>query len=120
MVTDAGSRVALVVVSAAVGAGLGALSGRILFGGTAWVLIPWALGAIAIGILADRMGTAILASALYGYLLVAMFLLTANTSHTALLPRLLFAFGLALVGPVCAIPAAVIARLIMKRVRSRS
>ncbi|MDL9977961.1 hypothetical protein [Microbacterium candidum] len=120
MVTDTGSRAAFVLVSAAVGAGLGALSGQILFGGTAWTLIPWALGAIAIGIFANRMGTAILASGLYGYLLVALFLLTANTSHTALLPRILFALGLAFVGPVCAIPAAVVARLITKRVRSRS
>lgn len=116
MVTN---RVLVVVVSGLVGPGLGALSGRILFGGTAWNLTPWAIAAIAIGVVARELRTALLASACYGYLLVAAFLLVANTGNAPLGQRILFAAGLALVGPVCAIPLAVVTRAIAVRTRRR-
>ena len=111
------TRILTLVISGAVGAGLGALSGRILFGGTAWNMIPWAIIAIAIGLLADNGRTVLLASGIYGYLLVAVFLYTANTGNTPFAGRILFALALGLVGPVCSIVLTVITRLIRLGVR---
>ncbi|MGN6198676.1 hypothetical protein [Humibacter sp.] len=106
------TRILTVVVSGAVGVGLGALSGRILFDGTAWNMIPWAIVAIAIGLVTDNRRTALLASGTYGYLLVAVFLYAANTGNTPVAQRILFALALGLVGPVCTIALTVITRLI--------
>ena len=110
-------RVLIVAGSALVGIGLGALSGRILFGGTAWNMIPWAIAALAIGVVARELRTALLASALYGYLLVAVFLLVANAGSAPVWQRILFAAALGLVGPVCAIPLALLARAVSARFR---
>ena len=106
------TRTLTIVISGAVGVGLGALSGRILFDGTAWNLIPWAIIAIAIGLVADNQTTALLASGIYGYLLVAVFLYAANTADTPIAGRVLFALVLGFVGPVCSIALTVVARLI--------
>jgi hypothetical protein len=65
-------RILGIVISGLVGAGIGALSGRILFGGSAWNLIPWGIGAVAIGLIADDRRTALLAFGAYGYLLSAV------------------------------------------------
>ncbi|GAB3808905.1 hypothetical protein GCM10028798_35770 [Humibacter antri] len=113
------TRTLTVVVSGAVGVGLGALSGRILFGGTAWNLIPWAIAAIAIGLIVYDRRTALLASAIYGYLLVAAFLYAANTGNSTVAGRILFALALALVGPVCSITLTSIVRLIRFRASRR-
>lgn len=113
------TRTLTVGISGAVGIGLGALSGRILFDGTVWNLIPWAIVAIAIGLIADHGRTALLASGVYGYLLVAVFLYAANTSNTPIAQRILFALVLALIGPVCSIALTVIARLIYLRAARR-
>lgn len=110
------TRVLTVVASGLVGVGLGAVSGRILFGGSAWNLIPWAIVAIVIGLIADDRRTALLASGIDGHLLSAVFLYVANTSNTPLAQRLLFALALALVGPICSIALTVLARLIYRRV----
>jgi len=106
-----------VAISALVGIGLGALSGQILFGGSAWNVIPWAAVACAIGIVMRRLGAAVAASVVYGYLLVAVFLFAANTSSTALVQRVLFSLALGLVGPVCSIPITLVTRWIRLRVR---
>lgn len=110
------SRTLTVVISGLVGIGLGALSGRILFGGSAWNLIPWTIVALAIGLVAADRRTALLASGVYGYLLSAVFLYIANTSNTPMVQRFLFALMLALVGPVCAIALALLARLVAPRI----
>lgn len=111
------SRALTVFLSGAVGLGLGALSGRILFGGSAWNLILWAIIAIAIGLIATDQLTALLASGVYGYLLSAVFLYVANTSNTPIAQRVLFALVLALIGPVCSIALTLAARLIRLRAR---
>ncbi|GAB3614774.1 hypothetical protein [Humibacter ginsengisoli] len=113
------TRALTVVLSGVVGVALGAVSGRILFGGTAWNLIPWAIVAIAIGVVAGNLRTALLASAIYGYLLVAAFLYAANTGDTPFAGRILFALTLALVGPVFSIGLTVIARLVYLRIGRR-
>ncbi|GAA4141543.1 hypothetical protein [Leifsonia shinshuensis] len=113
------NRTLTVVVSGAVGIGLGALSGRILFGGSAWNLIPWAIVAIAIGLLATDRLTALLASGVYGYLLCAVFLYTANASNTPQAQRILFALVLGLVGPVCSIVLTLLARVISRQLVRR-
>lgn len=109
----------VVAVGGLVGIGLGALSGSILFGGSAWNLIPWAVGAVAIGLVARGVGTTVLASACYGYLLTAAFLFAANQGSAPLGQRILFTVLLALIGPVCAIPIAVLTRLIVVRTAGR-
>jgi len=111
------NRILVVAASALVGLGLGALSGRILFNGTVWNLIPWGIAALAIGVVARGWRTALLASACYGYLLVAAFLYVANAGNVALWQRILFAAALALIGPVCAIPLTAVARAISGRFR---
>ena len=106
------TRILTIVISGAVGVGLGALSGRILFDGSAWNMVPWAIVAITIGLVADNGRTALLASGIYGYLLVVVFLFAANTGDTPFAQRALFALALGLVGPVCSIALTVITRLI--------
>lgn len=106
------SRTLTVVAGGAVWIGLGALSGRILFGGSAWNLIVWAIVAIGIGLLPTDRLTALLASGVYGYLLSAVFLYAANTSSTPVLQRILFALALALIGPLCSIALTALTRLV--------
>ncbi|HEY4266586.1 MAG TPA: hypothetical protein VGM94_00200 [Galbitalea sp.] len=114
------TRLLTVVVSGVVGVGLGALSGRILFGGSAWNLIPWAIIAIAIGLVADDRRTALIASGIYGYLLCAVFLYVANTGTAPLTQRIVFALALGLIGPLCAIALTLISRIVYLRVLRRS
>lgn len=110
-----------IAISGVVGAGLGALSGRILFDGSAWNLIPWAVVAVAIGLVATGRRTALLASGIYGYLLTVVFLYAANTSNTPVAQRILFALALGVVGPICSIALTLITRLISLRLnRQRS
>lgn len=109
-----------VVISGLVGVGLGALSGRILFDGSAWNLIPWAIVAVAIGLVADDRRTALLGSAIYGYLLSVAFLYVANTGDTPLAQRVLFALTLGLAGPVYSIAFTLIARLLRRRIRRQA
>lgn len=113
------SRTLTVVVSGVVGIGLGALGGQILFGGSAWNLIVWAIVAIAIGLLPTDRLTALLASGVYGYLLCAVFLYTANTCGAPVAQRILFALALALVGPVCSIALTLLARVVSRQLRGR-
>ncbi|WP_426623679.1 hypothetical protein ACPPVW_13815 [Leifsonia sp. McL0607] len=113
------TRTLTVVLSGAVGIGIGALSGRILFGGSAANLIFWAIIAIAIGIIAADRLTALLASGVYGYLLSAVFLYVANTSNTPLTQRILFALALALIGPICSVALTLLARLLYLQVLRR-
>ncbi|MCI0159395.1 hypothetical protein KNO15_22055 [Leifsonia shinshuensis] len=113
------SRTLTVILCGAIGIGLGALSGRILFGGSAWNLIPWAIVAIAIGLIPTNRLTALLASGIYGYLLVAVFLFAANTSNTPPAQRILFALTLALIGPLCSIALTLLTRLLRLRVLRR-
>jgi hypothetical protein len=113
------TRTLTIVIGGAVGIGLGALSGRILFSGSALNLILWAIVAIAIGFVADDLGTAVLASAVYGYLLSAAFLYVANTSSTPVAQRILFALALALIGPVCSVALTLLARLVDRRIVRR-
>ena len=108
------SRTLTVVISGVVGIGLGALSGRILFGGSAWNLIVWAIVASAIGFLVTDRLTALLASGVYGYLLCAVFLYVANTSSTPQTQRILFALALALIGPLCSIAFTLLTRVISR------
>lgn len=109
------TRTATVVASGGIGAALGALSGRILFGGSAWNLIPWAGIALAIGIIADGRRAALLASGIYGYLLSAVFLFVADTSSNPVAQRILYASVLGLAGPVCSIVLTLIAHTIRVR-----
>jgi hypothetical protein len=111
------ARVLIVAAGALVGIGLGALSGRILFGGSAWNLIPWALVAIAIGLVARDLRTAVVASAVYGYLLCAAFLFVANAGDVSLGQKIGFALALGVVGLVCAVALAVPTFLISRRAR---
>jgi hypothetical protein len=111
-------RALTVSISGLVGAGLGALSGRLLFGGSAWNLIPWAIGSIVIGVIDDRR-TALLASGIYGYLLTVAFLYTANTGNAPLAQRVGFALVLGLIGPIGSIILTIIGRLIFVRLRRR-
>ena len=104
------TRILTAGIGGLVGAGLGALSGRILFGGSVWNLIPWAIVAVAIGLVVDDRRTALLASGSYGYLLSVVFLSVADTSSTPLAQRVLFALALGLAGPVCSIALTLIAR----------
>lgn len=113
------TRTVTVVLSGAVGIALGALSGRILFGGSAWNLIIWAIIAIAIGLLPTDRLTALLASGIYGYLLCAVFLYVANTSDTPVTQRVLFALALALVGPICSIALTLLTRLVSRQLVRR-
>lgn len=108
------TRTLAVVVAAVVGIGVGALSGRILFGGSAWNLILWAVLAIGIGLLPTDRLTAVLASGAYGYLLSAVFLYTANTGSAPVAQRILFALALALLGPVCSIALTALTRLLYR------
>lgn len=115
------TRTVTVVLSGAIGVALGALGGRVLFGGSAWNLIPWAIIAIAIGLFAVDRLTAILASGVYGYLLSAVFLYVANTSNAPVTQRIAFSLALALVGPVCSIALTLLTRLASRqRVRRRN
>lgn len=114
------TRVRTVVISGLVGVGLGAFSGRILFGGSAWDLIPWAVVAVAIGLIADDRSTALLASGIYGYLLSVVFLYVANTGDTPLAQRVLFALALGLAGPVYSIAFTLIARLLRRALGRRT
>lgn len=109
------TRTLTVILSGAVGIGLGALSGRILFDGSAWNLILWAIIAISIGLLPIDRLTAVLASGVYSYLLCAVFLYVANTSHTPVTQRILFALVLAVVGPLCSIAVTLLTRLVRPR-----
>jgi hypothetical protein len=111
------ARGAAVAIAAVAGLMLGTFSGSFLFGGSAWNLIPWALGAIAIGFLARGFGTVALASGVYGYLLTAAFLFTANSGGGSLGQHALFALALGLVGPVCAIPLALASHATSRRTR---
>lgn len=113
------TRTITVVLGGAVGIGLGALSGRILFGGSAWNLIVWAIIAIAIGLLRTDRLTALLASGVYGYLLCAVFLYAANTSHTPATQRILFALALGLVGPLCSIALTLLTRVMSRQIVRR-
>lgn len=109
-----------VVISGLAGVGLGALSGRILFDGSAWNLIPWAIVAVAIGLIADDRRTALVASAIYGYLLSVAFLYVANTGDTPFIQRVLFALALGLAGPVYSIAFTLIARLLRRALGRRT
>ncbi|CAN5148527.1 hypothetical protein BH11ACT3_BH11ACT3_21820 [soil metagenome] len=111
------TRAVTIGLSTLIGIGLGALSGRILFGGSVWNLIPWAVVAMVIGLVAQSLGSAALASGGYGYSLVAMFLFVANAGDQSFGERTLFAVALALVGPVCSIPLSLTALLLRRRAR---
>jgi hypothetical protein len=113
------TRTLTIVLSGAVGIALGALSGRILFGGSAWNLILWAIIALAIGLFPTDRLTAVLAAGVYGYLLSAVFLYVANTSNTPVTQRVLFALTLALIGPLCSITLALLGRLLFPRITRR-
>lgn len=113
------TRTLTVVLGGAVGVALGALGGRILFGGSAWNVILWAIIAIAIGLVAVDGLTAVLASGVYGYLLSAVFLYVANTSTAPVTQRILFALALALVGPICSIALTLLSRLVSRQLVRR-
>jgi hypothetical protein len=102
------------------GVALGALSGRILFGGSVWILIPWAAAVMVLGLLVRPIGRLTVAAALTGYALVALFLITAYVGNDPLANRALFIGLLALIGPCCAIPLALLTLLVARRFRKHA
>ena len=72
-----------------------------------WTLVPWALAGIALGYRAGR-GEAVVAGALYGFVLCFMFTLLGYGGAAPLLSRVPFFTALGLVGALCGLPLALL------------
>lgn len=70
-----GASVLTIVAVAVAGVLLGLLSVRVLFGGTAWVMVPWALACAVVGGISRSWRTAIARAAVFGFAVSMTFLL---------------------------------------------
>jgi hypothetical protein len=119
-VTATGRSVA-VVVSAALGAVLGALGARVLLVGSGLVLLPWAVAALAIGALVRTRREAVRAGGAYGFALAYLFMIAAYGGPFSLASQLVPFLVFGAVGAVCGAGLAALAsRLRHRRVSSSS
>ena len=79
-----------------------------------WTLVPWGLAAVALGYRASR-PTAVVAGALYGFLLCFVFTLATYGGAAPAITRVPFFMILGLVGAVCGLLLALLGASLMPR-----
>lgn len=118
--SSAGSRgrVALtIVVLAVAGVVLGALSVRILFGGTALVVIPWAVCCGVIGAVIRSRWLAVVGAAVFGFAVSGAFLVGGYSGSGSITGALGVFAVLAVISAVVAAAAALIVNVVASSLR---
>jgi len=115
-------RAGAVLLSAAAGVVLGWLSVHAIFSGSAFVLIPWAIGCLLIGFVIRHVVTALVASAVFGFAVSITFLVGGYAGGGPLSAALGIFCALAGLGAVVAaavgLAANRMARLVARRGRA--
>ncbi|NNC11659.1 hypothetical protein HII28_07190 [Planctomonas sp. JC2975] len=107
------------VVLAVAGALIGAASVRILFSGTALVLIPWALCCLAIGAAIRSRWLAVTSAAVFGFAVAAAFLVGGYSGGGPMVGALPVFAALALLSAVVAAAASLAAHAVASALRRR-
>src|SRR5881398_3709388 len=79
-----------------------------------WTLVPWGLAAVALGYRANR-ATAVVAGALYGFVLCFVFTLASYGGAAPAITRVPFFTVLGLVGALCGLLLALLGATLMPR-----
>ena len=115
-----GSRSRGVLVAAvAAGVVLGVTCARWVWVGSGASLAPWAVAALALGAAASGRGTAVLASALYGFVLSVSFMVAGYDGHASMWARTWFFTLLGVVGACCAAALGALGHAVATALRRR-
>jgi len=110
---------AAIVIVIAIGLFLGWLCARVVFVGSWWALLPWAVAGLLIGWFSPGWLFAVIAGAVYGFVLSDTFLIAGYEGSAPLGSVILFFAALGLVGALCGAVSALaghgIHRLISRR-----
>lgn len=101
-----------IVLAVIFGTVLGVVCAKYLLVGSAWVLVPWAIAAVGLGLWADNKKDALVMGLLYGFFLAYSFMIAGYSGSSTVYSRLVPFVVFGAIGALCGAALSVVSHVI--------